>query len=190
MTSAPECALAFARVGRPRDHSALARCLDFLRREQESVGAWYGRWGTNYIYGTWSVLAAFAVTAGPADAPRIAQAVAWLKSRQNADGGWGESCASYWDGGCLARNNASTACQTAWALLGLMEAGAGDCIEVRRGIAYLLRHQQSDGFWDDPWFNAPGFPRVFFLKYHGYGKYFPVWALARYRNLACGAVVA
>jgi squalene-hopene/tetraprenyl-beta-curcumene cyclase len=176
------CALALARVGRAGDQVALTRCLEFIRREQEAAGAWYGRWGTNYLYGTWSVLAALAQTRRGADASCVAKAAAWLKSRQNADGGWGESCASYWDGRPIARADASTACQTAWALLGLLEAGEGDSPEVRRGVAYLVRRQH-EGTWDDPWFNAPGFPRVFFLKYHGYGRYFPLWALARYRNL-------
>jgi squalene-hopene/tetraprenyl-beta-curcumene cyclase len=178
------CVIALARAGRSRDRAALDRCLDFIRREQEPAGAWYGRWGTNYIYGTWSVLAALAQTARPADTPVVARAAAWLKSRQNADGGWGESCATYWDQGPVPRTDASTACQTAWAALGLMEAGEWNCPELRRGIMYLLRRQQDDGFWDDPWFNAPGFPRVFFLKYHGYGRYFPLWALARFRHLS------
>jgi squalene-hopene/tetraprenyl-beta-curcumene cyclase len=181
------CALALARTARPRDGAALARCLDFIRREQEPAGAWYGRWGTNYIYGTWSVLAALAQTARADDAAPMARAAAWLKSRQHDDGGWGESCESYWDAGCVARHDPSTACQTAWALLGLMDAGEVDSPEVQRGVAYLLRRQQADGGWDDPWFNAPGFPRVFFLKYHGYARYFPLWALARYRNLVRGA---
>jgi squalene-hopene/tetraprenyl-beta-curcumene cyclase len=177
------CAVALARVDRARDRSALASCLAFLRREQEATGPWFGRWGTNYIYGTWSVLAALTLTGRDEDAPRIARAAAWLKTRQHADGGWGEGCDSYWDAGPVPRSNPSTACQTAWALLGLMDSGEVHSPEVRRGVDYLLRHQQADGVWDDPWFNAPGFPRVFFLKYHGYAKYFPLWALARYRNL-------
>ncbi len=184
------CALALARVGRTRDRAALDACLGFLRREQEEPGAWFGRWGTNYVYGTWSVLAALSQTARPEDAARVARAAAWLMTRQNDDGGWGESCDSYWDPGCVPRNDPSTACQTAWALLGLMDAGEVESPEVRRGIAYLLRRQQESGFWDDPWFNAPGFPRVFFLKYHGYARYFPLWALARYRNLTSGDAMA
>ena len=177
------CAVALARADRARDRAALAKCLTFIRREQEDDGAWFGRWGTNYIYGTWSVLAALTLTNRDEDAPRIARAAAWLKSRQNPDGGWGEGCDSYWDAGPVPRSNPSTACQTAWALLGLMDSGEVHAPEVRRGILYLLRRQLPDGDWNDPWFNAPGFPRVFFLKYHGYAKYFPLWALARYRNL-------
>ena len=177
------CALALARAARPQDRAIIARCLAFLRTEQEAAGAWWGRWGSNYIYGTWSVLTGLAQAGGEDDAPRMARAAAWLKSRQNADGGWGEGCETYWDESCVARPMPSTACQTAWALLGLMAAGETGSSEVRRGIAYLLGRQAADGLWDDPYFNAPGFPRVFFLKYHGYAKYFPLWALARYRNL-------
>jgi squalene-hopene/tetraprenyl-beta-curcumene cyclase len=177
------CAVALARADRARDRTALANCLAFLRREQEDAGPWFGRWGANYIYGTWSVLAALTLTGRDEDAPRIARAAAWLKERQHADGGWGEGCESYWDAGPVPRSCHSTACQTAWALLGLMDSGEVHSAEVRRGILYLLRHQQTDGVWNDPWFNAPGFPRVFFLKYHGYAQYFPLWALARYRNL-------
>jgi len=134
-------------------------------------------------------VAALVQTARPEDAPRIQRAAAWLKARQNADGGWGESCESYWDPGCVPRHDPSTACQTAWALLALMDAGHVGSPEVDRGIAYLMRRQQPDGGWDDPWFNAPGFPRVFFLKYHGYAQYFPLWALARYRNLIRGTTL-
>jgi len=177
------CALALSLAGRTSDRSVLARCLAFLRAEQEPQGAWWGRWGTNYVYGTWSVLTGLAQVADPEDAPRMARAAAWLKARQNPDGGWGEGCESYWDAGCVTRSDPSTACQTAWGVLGLIAAGHVNAPEVRRGVGFLLRRQQPDGLWDDPAFNAPGFPRVFFLKYHGYAKYFPLWALARYRNL-------
>jgi len=169
-----------AELDRPQDRPALARALDFLRREQRPEGCWFGRWGTNYLYGTWSVLAAFAA-AGLSAAPEVRRAVAWLKSRQQADGGWGESNDSYFDPLLAGAGARSTACQTAWALLGLMAAGEARSGEVARGVAYLLRTQRS-GRWHDPGFNAPGFPRVFHLKYHGYSRYFPYWALARYRH--------
>ena len=161
----------------------LAACLDFLRKEQEPNGHWFGRWGTNYIYGTWSVLAALEKTGHRSDEAWIRQAAAWLKDVQRPDGGWGEDCDTYFHPERAGRGYASTSFQTAWAILGLMAAGEVDSPEVRRGVEYLLRTQRTDGLWDDDWFTAPGFPRVFYLKYHGYSKYFPLWALARYRNL-------
>jgi squalene-hopene/tetraprenyl-beta-curcumene cyclase len=102
---------------------------------------------------------------------------------QRDDGGWGEGNDSYLTSAQAGQFNVSTACQTAWALLALMAAGEGQSHEVRRGIEYLLYEQDSDGLWHDPWFNAPGFPKVFYLKYHGYSRYFPVWALARFHAL-------
>jgi squalene-hopene/tetraprenyl-beta-curcumene cyclase len=110
------------------------------------------------------------------------KAVAWLKSVQRADGGWGEDNFSYHDTSFAGRYRFSTAFQTAWALLGLMAAGEAQCAEVKAGVDFLLRGQQSDGVWNDKCFTAPGFPKVFYLKYHGYDKFFPLWALARYRN--------
>ncbi|HHJ38212.1 MAG: squalene--hopene cyclase [Methylothermaceae bacteria B42] len=161
------------------------RCLDYLWKEQEEDGSWFGRWGTNYIYGTWSVLIAMERCGVPSDDPRIQKAVFWLKSIQREDGGWGESNDSYEDRNdpsIRGRFHASMACHTAWALLGLMAAGETESGAVKRGIDYLLRTQQEDGLWKDRYFNAPGFPRVFYLKYYGYDKFFPLWALARYRN--------
>jgi len=161
----------------------LEACLDFLRKEQEENGSWFGRWGTNYIYGTWSVLVALEKVGHHAYEPWIQRAVNWLKSVQRPDGGWGEDCYTYFDPKRAGEAYDSTSFQTAWAMLGLMAAGEADSIEVRRGAEYLLRTQQAGGLWEDDRFTAPGFPRVFYLKYHGYSKYFPLWALARYRNL-------
>jgi squalene-hopene/tetraprenyl-beta-curcumene cyclase len=109
--------------------------------------------------------------------------VTWLVGRQNPDGGWGESNDGYAGKQHLTETTASTPHQTAWALLGLMAAGQASSGAVRCGIEYLLRAQQADGLWTDPHFTAPGFPRVFYLKYHGYCAYFPLWALSVYRNL-------
>jgi squalene-hopene/tetraprenyl-beta-curcumene cyclase len=173
---------AFAVSGRPEDKPALRRAIEFLRKEQEPDGSWFGRWGTNYVYGTWSVLVAFANARVGHDDEAVRRGVKWLQERQNADGGWGESNDSY----SQAQRGpmASTAYQTAWALLALIASGEAGSDAVRSGIDYLLRTQQADGLWGDPSFTAPGFPRVFYLKYHGYCAYFPLWALAAYRKQA------
>jgi squalene-hopene/tetraprenyl-beta-curcumene cyclase len=165
-------------IGRPQDLPAVERAVAFLRREQEPTGSWFGRWGTNHIYGTWSVLVALA-DAGLSQDPMTRRAVAWLKQRQNADGGWGETNDSY---SVREPTAESTPYQTAWAMLGMLAVGDGASEAVRRGADYLLRTQQPDGLWTHDTFTAPGFPRVFYLKYHGYCAYFPLWALAAYRK--------
>jgi len=175
------------RLERSEDREALRHTLDYLLAEQEDEGPWYGRWGTNFIYGTWSVVSALRQSGHDMQRPEIRRAVAWLKSMQRPDGGWGETNDTYEDEVADAElirgsNHGSTAFQTAWALLALIDAGEGDSPEVRRGVRYLMDRQESDGLWSDPWYTAPGFPRVFYLKYHGYTRYFPLWALARYRN--------
>lgn len=158
----------------------LDACVAYLRREQEPSGAWFGRWGTNYLYGTWSVLTAFEqIGISPGD-PMVQRAVAWLQRVQRADGGWGEHNDSYEDAATAGQASESTSFQTAWAMLALMAAGEARSDAVARGAAYLAATQHGDGLWREPWFTAPGFPRVFYLKYHGYSAYFPVWALARY----------
>lgn len=179
------CAMFLAKMvaEQPEYRATLERCIAYLRNEQEADGSWFGRWGTNYIYGTWSVLVAMEQACIPADDPMIRKGVGWLKSKQRHDGGWGEDNWSYYDAASRGEFQISTSFQTAWALLGLMAAGETDSAEVKAGIDYLLGTQQADGVWNDPGFTAPGFPRVFFLKYHGYDKFFPLWALARYRNL-------
>jgi squalene-hopene/tetraprenyl-beta-curcumene cyclase len=172
-----------AEVDRPQDRAALARAIAYLRREQEPDGPWFGRWGSNYIYGTWSVLMAFAQARIRPDDEAIVRAVRWLQEWQNTDGGWGESNDTYAQPRLQRRAVASTSFQTAWALLGLIAAGQARSDAVRRGIEYLQQTQNEQGLWSDPGFTAPGFPRVFYLKYHGYSGYFPLWALAAYRNL-------
>ena len=174
---------ALALVAREQDASALARALAWLRSQQEPDGSWFGRWGTNYVYGTWSVLTAFAQAGIRTDDAAVRRAVAWLESRQNLDGGWGESNDSYVPARA-AQRAASTPHQSAWALLGLLAAGEVASAAVRRGVDYLLRTQQPEGLWSDACFTAPGFPRVFYLRYHGYCAYFPLWALAAYRSRA------
>jgi squalene-hopene/tetraprenyl-beta-curcumene cyclase len=179
---------ALALVGRQQDKAALERAIVFLRNEQEADGSWFGRWGTNYIYGTWSVLAALGRAGIDAGDETVRRAVGWLQSRQNADGGWGESNDNYAPAPKSADHTPSTPYQSAWALLALLAVGEGGSACVRAGIDYLLRTRRADGLWSDPSFTAPGFPRVFYLKYHGYCAYFPLWALASYRqHLRSGA---
>jgi squalene-hopene/tetraprenyl-beta-curcumene cyclase len=178
------CAMLMARVAKDHDEylPALQRTIDYLRSEQEADGSWFGRWGTNYIYGTWSSLLGLEQTNVPKTDPMYTKAAAWLKSVQRADGGWGEDNYSYHDTDFSGKYKFSTAFQTAWAVLGLMAAGEAHSPEVKAGIDFILRTQQADGVWNDKCFTAPGFPKVFYLKYHGYDKFFPLWALARYRN--------
>jgi squalene-hopene/tetraprenyl-beta-curcumene cyclase len=160
--------------------------MEYLRREQEPDGSWFGRWGTNYIYGTWSVLAALNAAGIGSAASVVGRAVDWLLNRQHPDGGWGESGESYFPGASHGEAPYSTASQTAWALLGLMAAGQVGHPSVARGVTYLINSQDSDGSWDEPWYTAVGFPRVFYLRYHGYRAIFPLWALARFRRLTTG----
>jgi squalene-hopene/tetraprenyl-beta-curcumene cyclase len=175
-----------AQLGYERDHPVVTAALAYLRREQESDGSWFGRWGTNYIYGTWSVLAAFNAIGIDPDAPEVRHAVAWLLARQHHDGGWGERAETYWPQVPHGEAPYSAPSQTAWALLGLMAAGEVETPAVTRGIAYLIASQGRDGEWNEPWYTAVGFPRVFYLRYHGYRAFFPLWALARFRNLSIG----
>ncbi len=172
-----------AQLGEATDSQRMAAALRYLAAEQEAEGSWFGRWGVNYIYGTWSVLCALGAAGIGREQPIVAKAVDWLVRIQNTDGGWGESCDSY----DLARTGhvtaPSTASQTAWALLGLMAVGEIGSAAVARGIGWLQTHQEADGLWGQEHYTGGGFPRVFYLRYHGYPKYFPLWAVARYRNL-------
>ncbi|RUN75657.1 squalene--hopene cyclase [Sphingomonas sp. TF3] len=163
----------------PRMKAALA----FLEKEQMSDGSWFGRWGVNYIYGTWSVLCALNAAGLDAKHPMVRKGADWLIHIQNLDGGWGEDCESYaldYKGYTPAP---STASQTGWALLALMAAGKVDHPAVERGIRHLIATQAADGLWGQEKYTGGGFPRVFYLRYHGYPAYFPLWAVARYRNL-------
>ena len=176
------CISMLCQLGYDRDHPVIRRGLDYLRKEQEADGSWYGRWGINYVYGTWSALSAFNIAGEDMQAPHIRKAVAYLESVQREDGGWGEDCATYW----LERRSevkASTPSQTAWALLGLMAAGEVETEAVERGIEFLLQGSRRDGKWEEDYYTGTGFPRVFYIRYDGYSAYFPLWALARYRNL-------
>ena len=166
------------------DSEAAQRGLDFLRREQRADGSWWGRWGVNHAYGTGAALPALAAMGENMTRPRVRRAVRWLIEKQNEDGGWGETCASYEEPG-LAGRGPSTASQTAWALLGLLAAGpADDGLEARaveRGISYLVEHQEENGQWEEPHFTGTGFPGDFYINYHLYRNYWPLMALGRYR---------
>ena len=177
------CVGMLAQLGRTKDDPVVARAIAYLRREQEKDGSWFGRWGTNYIYGTWSALNALNAVGIDNSDPMIRGAVDYLLGCQGEDGGWGEGGESYYAGVAKSPKVVSTASQTAWAVLGLMAAGEVEHPAVARGIAFLAQTQNVDGTWDEDSYTAVGFPRVFYLRYHGYRQFFPVWAVSRYRNL-------
>ncbi|RXF70275.1 squalene--hopene cyclase [Hansschlegelia zhihuaiae] len=176
------CLSMLAQLGE-RDTPRVKAALAFLEKEQMPDGSWFGRWGVNYIYGTWSALCALNAAGVDPASPMVRRAVDWLVSIQNDDGGWGEDCESYALDYAGYAPAPSTASQTGWALLGLMAAGAVREPAVERGVRHLVATQGADGFWRQDFHTGGGFPRVFYLRYHGYPKYFPLWALARYRNL-------
>lgn len=194
----------FGRLGWKATARPIRKALAYLKREQEPDGAWFGRWGVNYVYGTSAVLPALAAIGEDMRQPYVRKAVDWLLAHQNADGGWGETCASYVDP-ALRGEGESTASQTAWALVGLLAAGEREHAAVAHGLAYLTRTQQHDGTWDEPQFTGCGFPgygvgrqparqraagaplrqgvelgAAFMINYHLYCNYFPLWALGRY----------
>ena len=191
---------ALLRVGYPPDMDPLRQAARYLWDEQEDDGPWFGRWGVNYIYGTGAVLPALEAMGEDMSGEAARRAVAWLMARQNEDGGWGESCASYADP-AFAGKGPSAASQTAWALLALMAAGESDSHAVRRGVEYLVSTQRADGTWEEPWFTGTGFPGYgvgsrpkrtrsqgvelpagFMIKYHLYRNYWPLMALGRFRR--------
>jgi squalene-hopene/tetraprenyl-beta-curcumene cyclase len=169
---------AFAAEGRATEPAA-RRGVVWLLRAQEPDGSWCGRWGANYIYGTGAVVPALIAAGVRPSKPAIRRAVAWLEQHQNPDGGWGEDLRSY-DAPALAGRGASTASQTAWALLALLAAGERDSSATERGIRWLAQTQRADGSWDEPWFTGTGFPGDFYINYHLYRLAFPVTALGRY----------
>jgi squalene-hopene/tetraprenyl-beta-curcumene cyclase len=180
------CLAMLAQLGRG-DEAASKAAIEYLLREQEADGSWYGRWGVNYVYGTWSALTALNAAGLPHEHPAMRRAVAWLLDRQNEDGGWGEDGMSYpARGGTRPEGREpapSSASQTAWAMLALMAAGEADHPAVQRGAEWLMGRQKEDGDWPEEDYTGTGFPRVFYLRYHGYRRIFPLWALARLRNL-------
>jgi squalene-hopene/tetraprenyl-beta-curcumene cyclase len=181
-TSPPAASASSPKAGLPAHAPVLHNALAFLRRTQEPFGAWFGRWGTNYIYGTWSVLSALnAAGIAPTD-PMVVRACDWLLSVQRDDGGWGESEMTY-RGAAPGTLNESTPSQTSWALLGLINAGRAAQPAVARGIAWLQSNQTANGEWQELPHTGVGFPKVLYLRYHGYRQFFPLLALSRYRNV-------
>ncbi|MPZ31109.1 MAG: squalene--hopene cyclase [Rhodospirillales bacterium] len=176
------CISMLAQLGETPANPVVRAGLDYLEREQMADGSWFGRWGVNYIYGTWSALCALGTAGLNGTTPSVRRAADWLIAIQNADGGWGEDCTSYRLDYRGYEPAPSTASQTAWALLGLMAAEGVDHPAVERGIAWLRQRQDATGLWQQDAYTGGGFPRVFYLRYHGYPAYFPLWALARYRN--------
>ena len=166
-------------LGYRTDYSPVRDALNFLKKNQEPDGTWYGRWGVNYIYGTFLVLIGLKAIGEDMNQGYIQRAVNWLKIHQNKDGGWGESCKSYEDKNFIGVG-ASTASQTAWALLGLLAADESTSSFVQKGTRYLLDRQNNDGTWDENEYTGTGFPKHFYIKYHMYRNYFPLLALAEY----------
>ncbi len=169
------------KVGFNTSNTVVQKAIEYLKKDQEKDGSWYGRWGCNYIYGTWSVLYGLQSVGEDMSKDYIQKAVLWLKNVQNSDGGWGERCKSY-ENPRFKAMGPSTASQTSWAIMGLLAAAEIDCPAVERGIRYLLKTQNQDGTWDENEFTATGFPRFFYLKYHLYRNYFPLFALASYQR--------
>jgi len=159
-------------------HVAIRRGVEYLKRTQEVDGSWYGRWGVDYIYGTFLALRGLRAAGESDREAHVLRAGEWLRSIQNADGGWGESCASYDQNTFVAAP--STPSQTAWAVLGLLASGDAISSSVQKGIEYLTETQRQDGGWDEALSTGTGFPRVFYLQYHYYRHSFPVLALASY----------
>ena len=173
------------RLGRRVGDLAVDRAVKYLRSSQEADGSWFGRWGVNYIYGSWQVLTGLAAVGVPSDDPLMVAGAEWLLAQQQPGGGWGESCDTYADP-ALRGQGAQTASQTAWAVLGLLAAGRHNDPATRRGIRWLVAQQIEDGSWEENEFTGTGFPMVFYLRYHLYRIYFPLLALARWRKAILG----
>jgi squalene-hopene/tetraprenyl-beta-curcumene cyclase len=171
---------AVCKYGVPSDHPAVLKAVDYLIQTQEQDGSWHGRWGVNYVYGTFLALRGLKA-AGVSDREAyVLRAGEWIRSIQNADGGWGESCESY-NSQCFVPTE-STPSQTAWAVLGLLAGGDETSLSLRKGIEWLVDHQRADGQWDEHLSTGTGFPKVFYLSYHLYRNSFPLLALSGFLN--------
>ena len=171
----------FGLLGEDKNTPFIKKALQFIFNTQDKTGAWWGRWGINYVYGTWCVLTGLATIGFDMKDMRIQQAVRWLKSTQHGDGGWGESPEGYKKHRYIPWHR-SVPSQTAWALMGLIAAGEADSAEVKAGVEFLLRNQTATGEWHEPEFTGTGFPGHFYIRYHGYRHFFPLMALGKYRK--------
>jgi squalene-hopene/tetraprenyl-beta-curcumene cyclase len=167
------------KMGRRRGDPVVDRGVKFIRGQQQPDGSWFGRWGVNYIYGTWKALLGITEVGVPGDDPAVAAGANWLLSCQQPCGGWGESPDSYFRPQ-LRGQGPPTASQTAWAIMGLSAAGLQEHPAVSRGVQYLVKSQSAGGRWEESEFTGTGFPQVFYLRYHYYPIYFPLMALAQW----------
>ena len=180
------CVSMLSQINKNNYKNTINKGITFLKNEQEKDGSWFGRWGANYIYGTWSVLHALKSAGENMDSNYIKKAIYWIKSKQNNDGGWGEDCATYWKEKKNMPSIKSMPSQTSWAILSLLTLEKNNEPSIERGVEFLKKNFNKKNLWKDEHFNAVGFPKVFYITYHGYAKYFTNLALSRYQNLKKG----
>ena len=180
------CVSMLSQIDKKNYKNVIQKGVRFLKNEQEKDGSWFGRWGANYIYGTWSVLHALKAAGEDMDANYIKKSIAWIKNKQNKDGGWGEDCATYWKEKKNMPSIESMPSQTSWAILSLLITEKINDPSIEKGVKFLKKNFDKKKLWVDNHFNAVGFPKVFYITYHGYAKYFTNWALSRYKNLKEG----
>ena len=180
------CISMLSQINKNKYKKTIQKGVNFLKSEQEENGSWFGRWGTNYIYGTWSVLNALKSSGEDMNSNYIKKAITWIKKKQNSDGGWGEDRATYWKENQNMHSIESMPSQTSWAILSLLTTEKIDDNSVIKGVKFLKKTFNKKDLWIDKRFNAVGFPKVFYITYHGYAKYFSNWALSRYENLKKG----
>jgi len=183
------CISMLSQINKKNYKKIIQKGVKFLKNEQENDGSWFGRWGANYIYGTWSVLHALKAAGEDMNESYIKKAITWIKNKQNKDGGWGEDCTTYWKEKKNVPSIKSMPSQTSWAILSLLITEKINDTSIEKGVTFLKKNFDKKKLWVDNHFNAVGFPKVFYITYHGYAKYFTNWALSRYRNLKEGNII-